>query len=66
MPERVLTAIDRLALALERFREAYEAWLRADGHANGEREQLLVAIAEAEDRLDAARKELETSQEKAR
>lgn len=63
MPDRVLAAIDRLADALERFREAYEAWLKAEGDGNGERERLLVTLADAEKQLDAARAELAAMQD---
>lgn len=60
MPDRVLAAIDRLAEALERFRAAYDAWL--DGNGHGDREKLLQALADAEDRLDAARRVLDDVQ----
>ena len=62
MPDRVVAAIDRLAESLEKFREAYEAWLRADGHADGERERLMKALLEAEKQLDEARHALDAVQ----
>lgn len=65
MPDRTLAAIDRLAAAMEGFREAYEAWLAA-GEGNVEREALVRALAEAERQLDAARRELEAMQERVR
>lgn len=63
MPDRLLAAIDRLATALERFREAYEAWLRADPESVQEREQLLSSLAEAERQLEASRAELDDAQQ---
>lgn len=63
MPDRILLAIDRLAAALERFRSAYEAWLRAEGDGSGERERLVETLADAEKQLDAARAELAAMQD---